>query len=60
MSSFWYLNLQIKITYYLPIFSLLLANRNRLSSGGAAAKKIWIGRGGYDDDEVEGGQISDE
>ena len=61
MSNFWYLNLKIKLTYFLPIFSLLWGNINRLSSWGAVEKTIWRGRGGYDDnDEVEGGQISGE
>ena len=60
MLNVWYLTLLIKLTYSLPIFSLLLANRNRLSIGGAAAKIIWRGRGGYDDDEVEGYQLSGE
>ena len=60
MLSFWYLTLKIKLTYSLPIFSLLLANRNCLSSGGDVAKKMWRGRVGYDDYEAEGGKISGE
>ena len=53
MYNVWYLTLKIKLTYSLPIFSLLLANKNSLISGGAAAKTMWRGRGGYDDDEGE-------
>ena len=55
MSNFWYLTLQIKLAYSLPIFSLLLASRNRSISSGAAEKTMWRGKVGYDDDEVEGG-----
>ena len=60
MSNFWYPVLKIKFAYSFPVSSLLLANRNHLISVGAAEKTVWRGRGGYDDDEVEGIQISGE
>ena len=45
---------------FLPCLALLICNKNRLSSGGAAVKTMWRGRGGHDDDEVEVEQISGE
>ena len=60
MSNFWYLLLKIKFDYSFPVSSMLLANRNCFSSVVAAAKTVWRGRGGYDDDEVEVIQISGE
>ena len=55
MYNVWYLTLKIKLTYSLPIFSLLLANKNRLISAVTLEKTMWRVGGGYDDDEVEGG-----
>ena len=54
------MNWKKELTYFLPCLVLLIGNRNSLSSGGAAAKMMGIGRGVHYDDEVEGVQISGE